>query len=195
MTMVYVTHDQEEALSMSQRVAVMSDGKIVQFDSPDMLYNEPATRYVCEFVGRTNVIRGEVSRHDGDLCETANGLVGRTRERVAVGDSCVVCVRPERMTLSSNGAGGVNGLRGRISERVFLGQTTNYVVDLEHGGRIEASRFSDADQRGRAGDRPMVAVGDEVTATFAPEDALVFAADAADGDAVPANEVEAALPD
>src|SRR5579884_4029288 len=77
MTMVYVTHDQEEALSMSQRVAVMNDGQVVQFDTANRLYYEPATRYVCEFVGRTNVIHSVFERGDGPFATIAGGLVGK----------------------------------------------------------------------------------------------------------------------
>src|SRR3954451_6757401 len=128
MTMVYVTHDQEEALSMSQRVAVMNEGKVVQFDSPDKLYYEPATRYVCEFVGRTNAIHTSVGSVDGSVAVTVDGLTGRLMEAVAPGESCVVCVRPERVLLGTDAGGSANTLNGRISERVFLGQTTNYVL-------------------------------------------------------------------
>jgi ABC-type Fe3+/spermidine/putrescine transport system ATPase subunit len=193
MTMVYVTHDQEEALSMSQRVAVMNEGKVVQFDTPDRLYYEPATRYVCEFVGRTNVIHTSLGRVDGALAVTTDGLTGRTMEPIVSGSACVICIRPERVLLCENGSGRTNTLRGRITERVFLGQTTNYVLELERGGRLEASVFSEGGESTAGGAGALRAVGEQVTVSFEPEHALLFAAEPSERYAEAAEDVEAAM--
>jgi ABC-type Fe3+/spermidine/putrescine transport system ATPase subunit len=192
MTMVYVTHDQEEALSMSQRVAVMNEGKVVQFDTPDRLYYEPATRYVCEFVGRTNVIHTSLASGGGRRAATADGLTGRMMEPIASGAPCVLCVRPERVLLSDGAGDRTNALRGRIAERVFLGQTTNYVVELERGGRVEASVFSEGGE-GAAGRETVRPVGEQVAVSFEPEHALLFAAGPSERYAEAAEDVEAAM--
>jgi ABC-type Fe3+/spermidine/putrescine transport system ATPase subunit len=193
MTMVYVTHDQEEALSMSQRVAVMNEGKVVQFDTSDRLYYEPMTRYVCEFVGRTNVIHTTFRGGDGARAVTSDGLTGRVMEPIASGAPCVVCVRPERVLLLSDSGGRTNTLRGWISERVFLGQTTNYVLELERGGRLEASVFSEGGEGVSGGQGTLRAVGEQVTVSFEPEHALLFADEGSERYAEAAEDVEAAL--
>jgi spermidine/putrescine transport system ATP-binding protein len=172
MTMVYVTHDQEEALSMSQRVAVMRRGELVQYDTPSDLYYNPASVYVCEFVGRTNVLHDRVASVDGTALRTESGLLATAREPLAAGATCSVCVRPERLLLVDPSEDRPNLLRGVVLERTFLGQTTNYVIDLERGGRIEASLFSDADRTGAS-------PGDAVGVAFTAESGLVFAAAAA----------------
>jgi spermidine/putrescine transport system ATP-binding protein len=189
MTMIYVTHDQEEALSMSHRVAVMRDGEIVQFASPQTLYNEPATRYVCEFVGRANALAGRLSAVDGDEARSTGGLVGRVRDELKVGEQAVFCVRPERIRVHPEGtapADAGNRLAGTVRERVFLGQTTTYVLDVEGGGRLEASVFSEAQLAEIHVDQPVVA-------TFPRESAHVFSAAGAPAQplAVPASEVAA----
>jgi spermidine/putrescine ABC transporter ATP-binding subunit len=177
MTMVYVTHDQDEALSMSQRVAVMNAGEIVQFDTPDRLYYEPVSRYICEFVGRTNVLHESVGGHQGPVTVTENGLAARAREQVSVGSACVICVRPECLVISAPDHHTANGQKGRIIERVFLGQTTNYVIDLEGGGRLVASTFSDASGLASGGSGESRSVGERVSIGFEPEHALLFAAE------------------
>lgn len=167
MTMVYVTHDQEEALSMSNRVAVMHHGRLVQFDSPSALYYEPNSLYVCEFVGRTNALYDRVDSVQGDVVRTERGLVGVAKDGVSAGDTCAVCVRPERLSILSTDDIRVNQLAGRVLERIFLGQTTNYVIELDGSGRVEASLFSDVD-------RTSSAPGERVRVGFAPEHGHVF---------------------
>ncbi len=168
MTMVYVTHDQEEALSMSQRVAVMRQGELVQYDTPSALYYDPGSLYVCEFVGRTNVLYDRVASVEHGIVRTDTGLLAAAREPVAAGSACAVCIRPERLELVAEDKLRQNALRGVVLERIFLGQTTNYVIELERGGRLEASLFSDADREGAS-------PGQSVALSFAPEYGHVFA--------------------
>jgi ABC-type Fe3+/spermidine/putrescine transport system ATPase subunit len=158
MTMVYVTHDQEEALSMSNRVAVMRQGDLVQYDTPDALYYAPNSLYVCQFVGRTNVFEDIVASIEGERVQTRSGHVAMAYAALAAGDACAVCVRPERLLFAPD-ENRPNARRGVVLERIFLGQTTNYVVEFEGGGRAEASGFSDAGGAAAApGDRVAVVI-------------------------------------
>jgi len=133
-TTLYVTHDQEEALSLSDRVAVMRDGRALQVATPRELYERPATRFVADFVGVNNIVPG-VCREAADggvVVETALGPIrGRRAAGVKPGERCVVAVRPENLTL---GAGGENSFEGRIALASYLGSTLRY--DVEARGAV-----------------------------------------------------------
>jgi ABC-type Fe3+/spermidine/putrescine transport system ATPase subunit len=132
-TTVYVTHDQEEALSLSDRVAVMRAGRIQQVGSPKTLYERPANRFVADFVGTNNLIDG-VCREAGAcrvVVETALGrLHGRPGAGVEVGTRCVVAVRPENVTLD---APADNVVEGRVAVASYLGTTVRYDVQTTAG--------------------------------------------------------------
>jgi spermidine/putrescine transport system ATP-binding protein len=141
-TFVYVTHDQGEALTMSDRIAVMNDGLVEQLDTPRSIYERPATRFVAGFIGTSNLISGEVSAvTDGNAV-----LVPGTDERVIVplrdrpagtGDHLELTVRPEKMTISTGRPGGDGcALRGTVKELVYLGTSTNYTVLASTGEEI-----------------------------------------------------------
>jgi ABC-type Fe3+/spermidine/putrescine transport system ATPase subunit len=142
-TTVYVTHDQEEALSLSDRVAVMRDGRIQQVAPPKTLYERPVNRFVADFVGTNNFIPGVCKERDdaGNVVETPLGLVrARPAAGVAAGARCVLAVRPENLTL-----GGVEGnpargplptdnvFDGRIAFASYLGNTLRYDVQTAGG--------------------------------------------------------------
>jgi len=142
-TTVYVTHDQEEALSLSDRVAVMRDGRIQQVAAPKALYERPTNRFVADFVGTNNFIPGVCKERTDDrsVVETPLGLVrGRPAAGVAPGVRCVLAVRPENVTL-----GGVEGnparvslptdnvFDGRIAFASYLGNTLRYDVETAGG--------------------------------------------------------------
>jgi iron(III) transport system ATP-binding protein len=133
-TTVYVTHDQEEALSLSDRVAVMRDGRIQQVAGPKALYERPANRFVADFVGTNNFIVGACreANPEGVVVETALGLVrGRPgAPGVAAGARCVVAVRPENVAL---GAAADNAFDGRVAVASYLGTTLRYDVHLPAG--------------------------------------------------------------
>jgi spermidine/putrescine transport system ATP-binding protein len=149
----------------------MRDGGLVQYDTPAALYYEPAHLYVCQFVGRTNVLSGTVERVDGDVVVASGGLVATVSDRLQPGMDCAVCVRPERLVIESEASanGDTNALRGKVLERVFLGQTTSFIVELDRGGRVESSAFSESIEAGAA-------AGDRVVVSFTPESGRVFAA-------------------
>jgi iron(III) transport system ATP-binding protein len=136
-TTVYVTHDQEEALSLSDRVAVLRDGRVLQVGVPRELYERPRTRFVADFVGTNNVMPGEVEARRGDRL-VVHTAVGRLEAipNGAVEGRCVLAIRPENVSLGDGGSGNV--VRGRISFVSYLGNTVRYDVETETGQILKA---------------------------------------------------------
>ena len=132
-TTVYVTHDQEEALSLSDRVAVMRDGRVQQVAPPKALYERPANRFVADFVGTNNFIPGVVKERAGAhaLVQTALGPVrARSAAELAPGAACVLAVRPENVALDGAGE---NVVEGRVRLAAYLGNTLRYDVETTTG--------------------------------------------------------------
>jgi len=137
-TAVYVTHDQEEALAMSDRIAVFNLGKVCQVGPPKALYERPTTRFVADFIGINNLIEGTVRSVEGAHrslhAETTLGdLVAIHDEPLRVGDRCVICIRPENIVLNGQSGGEKNHLNGKIAFTAYLGNTLRYDVDLGGG--------------------------------------------------------------
>ncbi|MCC4243983.1 ABC transporter ATP-binding protein [Stappia indica] len=129
-TFIYITHDQGEALTMSDRVAVMNRGVVEQVATSDEIYNLPATPFVASFVGEQNVFRGRLSGVDGEVArvDTPQGeMLARLRGKAGVGDEVMIFVRPERMGLGTAGAGTEprNRLRATIERRDLEGPFVN----------------------------------------------------------------------
>jgi spermidine/putrescine transport system ATP-binding protein len=167
-TFIYVTHDQEEALTMSDRLAVMSGGQIVQVGSPSDVYQEPATAYVADFLGVSNLMtaRAEGPGSDGHGCRVRIGdfeLLAERGEVGAAGDVRVT-IRPERVRLEPHGSTGENRLPGMIERAVFQGSTTQLIVRLAQGDTLQALITNE-------GDQPAYEQGTPVSA-FLPADAL-----------------------
>src|SRR6185369_14019723 len=120
-TTIYVTHDQEEALSLSDRVAVMKDGRVLQVGAPKELYERPRTRFVADFVGTNNLVPGEVSeRHDQRLIvRTALGVL-EAIPNGAIDRRCVLAIRPENVSLLPGLTDHRNVVKGRISLVSYL---------------------------------------------------------------------------
>jgi spermidine/putrescine transport system ATP-binding protein len=176
-TFVYVTHDQDEALSMSDRIAVMNQGVIEQLGSPREVYEQPATPFVADFVGVLNAMDVRVDEVSGeDLVMKVDERdrvvvpVGPTGTDAGVGSSLLVAVRPERVELVSGDATpGSSRLSGTVAQVVYLGTLTQFHVDTSIGKRLIVHRLSD--------DRSSsVHQGDEVVLTWAREDAAVLSA-------------------
>ena len=141
-TTIYVTHDQEEALSLSDRVAVMRDGRVLQVGPPRDLYERPRTRFVADFVGTNNLVPGEVESRGaegGDMVvRTALGPL-RAIANGAVSARCVLAVRPENVALGAAAATGEgNRVAGRVSLVSYLGSTVRYDVETEAGLVLKA---------------------------------------------------------
>ena len=133
LTIVYVTHDQSEALTMSDRVAVFHKGEIQQIDAPKVLYEEPKTAFVAQFIGENNQIHGTIASIDGDHCEVklADGtlLKALAINIAAAGEATTVSVRPERILLGEAAQRCDNLVSGRIKEFVYLGDHIRLCLD------------------------------------------------------------------
>ncbi|PKQ34378.1 MAG: spermidine/putrescine ABC transporter ATP-binding protein [Actinobacteria bacterium HGW-Actinobacteria-11] len=166
-TFVFVTHDQAEALSMSDRIAVMRAGRIEQLDEPAAIYAEPASAYVASFIGQQNFVHGTV-RSDGDAVDTAIGAIaGRWGgERVAAGQPAVAAIRPEYVRLEQ---GEGTGARGRVLGVSHLGETMQVALRVGE----DATFLS----RMPAPTAPRVGVDEEVRCVWDPADVRLFAAD------------------
>jgi spermidine/putrescine transport system ATP-binding protein len=146
-TFVYVTHDQEEALTMSDRLAVMNGGRIEQLGAPRELYERPATRFVADFLGTSNILSGRLERDGerwglGGLGPGERVLIDRADGLVA-GQEVEVVVRPEKMALADAASAPPaqhSGLRCKVEEIVYLGTSTSYSVVTDGGATISVYR-------------------------------------------------------
>ena len=169
-TAIFVTHDQEEALVVSDRVAVMNAGQIEQLTDPVTLYNAPASLYVLDFVGQSTKLSGKVLGSGDGMIEvqTAFGVL-RAPASFMVGSSVAVAVRPEAMLLAPQADAALNTLQGRISDISFLGSRTQIHLDAPSEGEdrviLELPRLP-------AG----IATGQEVSFGFHVADTMVFPA-------------------
>ncbi|MCE5324983.1 MAG: ABC transporter ATP-binding protein [Planctomycetaceae bacterium] len=151
-TAVYVTHDQKEALSMADRVAVMNAGRVVQIDTPEALYHRPATRFVAEFLGEANFVAGTVGGGSGGGAEvrTALGvLAAAAREGVGPGAPVTCCVRPEHVAIQPSGA----GLEATIESSTFLGEVRQYRCRMSDGSAWRVTALAAAADGLAVGDR------------------------------------------
>jgi putative spermidine/putrescine transport system ATP-binding protein len=165
LTIVFVTHDQTEALTMSDRIAVFNHGKIEQIGPPEQIYDQPATRFVAEFIGETNYLTGTVTAIDGDRATIDIGdgrnltvLAGRS---VAKGDAVDLSVRPERVRV---GTASANTLSGIVEDVVYHGDHLQVVLTAgSHKLLVKADRAG-----------MPVAIGDRLDVGFAPDDCWVI---------------------
>jgi spermidine/putrescine transport system ATP-binding protein len=164
-TFVYVTHDQEEALALSHRIALMSHGHLVQVGSARDVYEQPRTRFVAEFVGDATLLPGRVEQTRGkdvDVRLDCSGAVCRFRHYVAeglkAGERVAVALRPQHLALAARDDGGV--AEGVLEATVFLGDQSRHEVRLDDGKVVHV----------RAGDeRPEPAAGDRVRVAVLPD--------------------------
>jgi len=133
-TVLYVTHDQEEALAISDRIAVMRAGRVEQTATPRAIYEKPETSFVASFVGTTNLLDGIIRNREGDTAEIAfAGTAMRANVRGNVGDGVVVSLRPEALRLLASGDTAPAGwatLNGTLGEIEYLGPVTRFTVTL-----------------------------------------------------------------
>jgi putative spermidine/putrescine transport system ATP-binding protein len=165
-TAIFVTHDQDEALVMSDRIAVMNHGRLEQFDTPAAIYAHPATPFVLDFVGMSTRLAGTVAAADGDalVVDTAAGRV-RARGRAAAGSAVLVAVRPENMRV---GGRGDNAIALKVRDRVFLGSKLLVHFDAPGGDQIVSELTP--------GDAADAAPGDLVTVSWSIDATLVYSA-------------------
>jgi spermidine/putrescine transport system ATP-binding protein len=171
-TFVYVTHDQEEALTMSDRIAVMNHGRVEQLGTPEELYERPRTRFVADFIGTTNLLAGSVESTDGALARIRLDS-GETcvvaRGSLAVGEPVELSIRPESVGLSASAATTATGsdIAATIEQVAYLGGNVQYIVRTAGGLAITAIAA-------KTGER--LPVGGAVDVHWSPTEALVLAA-------------------
>jgi putative spermidine/putrescine transport system ATP-binding protein len=172
-TVVYVTHDQGEALTMSDRVAVFDRGRIRQFASPADIYDEPADAFVASFIGENNALPGHVVARDGATCTLALADGTRLRARcgpgLAPGDPAVLALRPERVLVGA-GAAGDNAVEAELIETVYFGDHTRLRLRVAGYEEFVARlTFRDGVARPAAGDRMKLAWSAACCRALAPE--------------------------
>ena len=166
-TTVYVTHDQEEAMSLSDRVVVMSEGRIEQIGPPPEIYNFPATPFVASFVGTLNLLPATVVDASGGMVSVAGQTI-RTPKAITTGSDrpVTVALRPEAVEIGE--AGGANRLTGRVEDVSFLGSIVRTRVRISDDASVSLDQFNDPALSAAA-------IGDTVTISFPPEATLVLA--------------------
>ncbi|HET7679763.1 MAG TPA: ABC transporter ATP-binding protein [Xanthobacteraceae bacterium] len=137
-TTLYVTHDQEEALTLSDKIAIFNQGKVLESGPPRTLYERPARRFVADFIGINNLIDGTVQAIDPQAdrlrVKTVLGELSALLDRqFAVGDRCVLCIRPENASIAAEPGPDHNLIDGRITFVAYLGHTIRYDVELASG--------------------------------------------------------------
>ncbi|MCR5089686.1 MAG: ABC transporter ATP-binding protein [Oscillospiraceae bacterium] len=141
-TFVYVTHDQEEAMTMSDRIAVMRGGVILQIGSPLDIYNHPNCRFVADFIGESNILDGTVRSAEGRLLkvETADGMILTEGEGFEAGERICVSIRPEYLAVSREAQKGFS-VRARVKDHIYMGTVIKTSLDLGSGKELKFSRF------------------------------------------------------
>ncbi|HLZ55542.1 MAG TPA: ABC transporter ATP-binding protein [Ktedonosporobacter sp.] len=199
MTAIYVTHDQEEALAISDRIAVMAKGKIEQLDQPETIYSNPQTVFAATFVGTSNQFRAVVESASAGLCQAGpytlhvpslpHVKLSNTQPAYNKGDRVLIIVRPEEITLqpgeesidSSNGVG--NHITGTIELRTFLGPFTRFHVRINDGQTLTADIPS---QQVRGYE-----TGQNITVSFPPSACQVLPLDTTEAELIQQVEAEA----
>jgi spermidine/putrescine transport system ATP-binding protein len=177
-TFIYVTHDQEEALTMSDRIAVMSFGKVLQIGSPVEIYELPNCKFVADFIGTSNFFDGKVVKHEDGKATIhvpamKTEMIGKVNGDFVEGQSAILSIRPEKIRVSDKRLLNVNCLEGKIINSTYIGSETHILVDVN--GFVlkvwEQNRISSLD--------PDVhyEVGQKIWLTLFPENSLVIAAD------------------
>jgi spermidine/putrescine transport system ATP-binding protein len=178
-TFIYVTHDQEEAMTMSDRIAVMNRGRYEQLGDPEVLYERPQTRFVAGFLGVSNLLPGTVEGNDGTY--SAVRLADDTRvraPRALIGDVATVNVgvRPEKIRLHEETAeppAGHNHMSGVVRDASYLGVSTQYLVEARGGARIMVYEQNVE----RATKAELWTQGEAVQMTWSPDHTFVVRAD------------------
>ena len=174
-TFIYVTHDQEEALTMSDRIAIMHDGVMDQIGSPTDIYERPATKFVATFIGETNVFDGTIKSivngkavigiENGDV--TTSGSVTETEEKntgFSVGEFVTVSVRPEKLHFSAEPVEGFS-VPALVKDYIYVGSVVKCLAVLPNGNEVKMERL--------AGEE-LPKSGDKVFICWNPEDAVLI---------------------
>jgi spermidine/putrescine transport system ATP-binding protein len=166
---IYVTHDQEEALTMSDRIVVMNAGRIEQIGRAEEIYERPVSEFVAGFIGMSNIIEGTVAavRDEVSVINIANATVAAHGNNVVAGERVRLMVRPEKIRLTAGGAD--DCLRGRIEAAVYLGDSTQWRVALDGGQSITA-----LEQNHQPFDSTQERIGQTVAVSWEPASAVML---------------------
>lgn len=167
-TIIYVTHDQQEALTMSDRVALMNDGRIEQLGTAELLYNDPVNHFVADFVGESNLLRGRMEKQNRfvDGCGTVfeiNAAMGQS----FFGEECSLLLRPEDLSIHPQDPGDENSVTGRVEELLYVGDFIKYTIVSPKGTRLSV-KYPHPKNADRVGD------GEKVWLTWAKENARII---------------------
>ncbi len=169
LTAIYVTHDQKEALSIADRIAVLSEGRVEQVGTPKALYAQPRSRFVADFLGETNFVQGQIERVEGGTVrvKTGFGSVTATAPETppADGAQVVLSIRPESVRFEEGGTSGVNLFDGEIDHTVYLGEVAQYQVRIAGGPTFKVVELN-----------PKGEPSGTVTCHWDPADAVVLTA-------------------
>jgi iron(III) transport system ATP-binding protein len=174
-TMIYVTHDQKEALSMADRMAVMQTGRIAQIGAPRDLYTHPHTRFVADFIGEINLLPGEIVSTDPVQVDTAAGPIRSSQvldtsalDALKKGDTALCAIRPEALIFvpEAKDTGGHNVITGRVEHVIYLGDMEQYHVALSDGTHVKLVEHNPLARKARE--------GDDVRLSFAPESVVIL---------------------
>lgn len=167
-TFIYITHDQEEALNMSDRIAVMRDGRFEQIGTPAQVYDQPKTAFVARFVGNANILTGTVTGVEPQklalACHGAAAFAARRDVQVHIGQALNMAVRSEKINLIPSTEANPAGIAAVVKEKSFTGGVLHILVSLDDGSELVSSRHGI--------DSPL-APGDKVTVSWEPESAVL----------------------
>ncbi len=170
LTTLYVTHDQKEALSMADRLAVLDNGILQQVGAPRDVYRRPINAFVADFIGESNFVTGRISRREGAAAEIESpwGILHSTTvaDSLAPGDPCLVCIRPESIRFAANGESLPNTLTMTLRHATYLGEIGQWGLEI-HGQHLKAFEMQP----------PTRTVDQEYRCSIAPADAIVIPAD------------------
>lgn len=167
-TFIYVTHDQEEALTMSDRVAVMNQGRIEQIDSPKDIYHSPKTKFVADFIGETNLMQGKVKDKNLEsmvVCLEGKDVVFQVEGNDELQEEVYISIRPEHIAIAKNKSD-ENCFEGIIKEYIFVGSVSKIIVTLSSGTEIVVQELAQSESS--------FSVGEKVYVTWKKEAASVL---------------------
>ncbi len=170
---VFVTHDQEEALTMSDRVVVMNSGNIEQIGLPQEIYEQPRSQFVAEFIGDSNILEGTVESSDGSvtIVQTNEAIFSVQGNGVKAGEKIKIMVRPEKIKLSANGTSEatIGGLCGKVESAMYLGESTQWRVAINGGQAITV-----LEQNHESSQAIQSRIGQAVTLNWEPDSAVLL---------------------
>jgi len=164
---VYVTHDQEEALTMSDRIAVMNEGRIEQIGTATEIYEEPATEFVADFIGETNLVRGTYAETEDGAVIESDGLTYRVPVQAGASGRVAFAVRPEKIRIGSEAEALPNAFDADVVDEIYKGNLGKFVVTLANGQQLTV----DMQIRDRG---EYLSTGESVTVGWKPENAVVL---------------------